>query len=85
MHFDAFRCPSHHLCSFIKARAEIWRGGIPTNEFDCKLGEFDCKCGDSDEREFSCWCHCSNGVLKQGKFNRKGEKVIKHEYRFLHH
>ena len=78
MHFDAYRFISHHRCSFIEDRAEIWRGRVPTSETQCN-------CGVSDEPGFRCWCYCANGILRQGKFNRKGEKVMKHEYRFLHH
>lgn len=78
MHFDAYRFISHYRCSFIQDRAEIWRGRVPISERQCNCGYF-------DEPGFRCWCYCANGVLRQGKINRKGEKVMKKEYSFLHH
>lgn len=74
MHFDAYRLISHYRCSFMKDRAEIWRGRVP-------IYEHKCTCGDN-YRLSECWCECSNGVLRQGKYNRKGEKVTKYEKRF---
>ena len=75
MYFDAFRFGRGHYCHFLKARAEIWRGRVP-------IGETTCKCGKTNEPGFRCWCECGNGVLRQGKYNRKGEKVVKYEKRF---
>ena len=46
------------------------------------IGETTCKCGETNEQGFRCWCECGNGVLRQGKYNRKGEKVVKYEKRF---
>ena len=78
MHFDACRLIRGDHCHFIKGRAEIWRGRVP-------IGANEYRCGKPDEQGFSCWCECGNGVLRQGKYNCKGEKVMKYEYRFLHH
>lgn len=44
------------------------------------IGETTCKCG--IKSGYHCWCECGNGVLRQGKYNRKGEKVVKYEKRF---
>lgn len=78
MYFDAFHLGRGHYCHFIKARAEIWRGRVSIDG-----GIYYCQCRQKSRHH--CWCEYNNGVLRQGKYNRKGERVVKYEYRFSHH